>query len=128
MTLETIVGIAVIALVALALVARLIPKRQPPEKFFKCSRCHALTRHNNRTIEAWRNGKPRFFCQACHADWLLSRPPQEHEQFSPRSSASHGSGCLGVVVLFALAATKRLVVVGLCLTSCPSEREQPRAA
>lgn len=113
MTPETIVGIAVIALVALALVARLIPKRQPPEKFFKCSRCHALTRHNNRTIEAWRNGKPRFFCQACHADWLRSRPPREREQFSSRGSAFRGSGCLGVVVLFAL-----LPLSGLLLWAC----------
>lgn len=99
---ETIFGIAVIVVAVLALVAKLVPKRQPPEKFFKCSRCHTLTRHNNRTIEAWRNGKPKFFCQACHANWLRSRPPQEREQFSSRGSASGGSGCLGVVVLFAL--------------------------
>ncbi len=102
MTLETIFGIAVVAVVILALVATLLPKRQPSEKYFKCSRCHALTRHNNRTIEAWRDGKPKFFCQACHANWLRSRPPQEREQFSSTGSASGGSGCLGAVALVAL--------------------------
>ena len=102
MTPETIFGIAVVAVVVLALVAKLLPKRQPPEKFFKCSRCHTLTRHNNRTIEAWRIGKPKFFCQACHTKWLQSHSPQEGTQFSSRGSKSSGSGCLGVVVLFAL--------------------------
>ena len=99
---ETIFGTAVIVVAVLALVAKLVPKRQPPEKFFKCSPCHTITRHHRRTIEAWRSGKPKFFCQACHANWLRSRPPQEREQFSSPGSASGGSGCLGVVVLFAL--------------------------
>jgi hypothetical protein len=99
---ETIFGIAVIVVAVLALVAKLVPKRQPPERFFKCSRCHTLTRHNNRTIEAWRNGKPKFFCQACHSNWLRSHPPQDREQFSSSGSASAGSGCLGVLVLFVL--------------------------
>ena len=98
---EMIFGIAVVVVVALVFVAWLLPKRQPPEKFFKCSRCKALSRHNNRTIEAWRNNKTTFFCQACHAKWLQSRPPQEHEKFSRRSSSS-GSGCFGVIALFAL--------------------------
>lgn len=100
MTLETIFGIAAIGVIALALVAWLLPKRQPPEKFFKCSCCHTLARHNHRTIEAWRSGKPKFFCQSCHTKWLSSRAPKEREQYSSRSSAWGDSGCLGVVALF----------------------------
>ena len=100
MTPEIIFGIGIIALLGFALLSKLIPKRMPPQKSFKCGRCGTAALHNDRTAEAWRNGKTKFFCQACHAKWLQSRPPQEREQYSSRSSG--GSGCLGVIVLFAL--------------------------
>lgn len=57
-------------------------------------------RHNGRTIEAWRSGKTKFFCQTCHAKWLQSRPHQERDSYA--KSAGGSSGCLGVVVLFAM--------------------------
>jgi hypothetical protein len=95
---ETIFGIVVAAVLILGFVAKLLPKRQPKEKFFKCSRCNATSR----TIEAWRSNKTKFFCQACHAKWLESQPPRVREQFSSRGSASGSSGCLGVVALFSL--------------------------
>jgi len=101
---EITVGIAFIvaAILTFWLVAWLmIAKREPKEKFFKCSRCGATTRHTKRTIEAWRNKKTRFFCQACHARWLESQPPRLPEQFSP-GRASSGSGCVVVIVVFAL--------------------------
>lgn len=96
---EIIFGIAVAAAIVLGFVAKFLPRRQPKSQFFKCSRCNAASRHNDRTIEAWRNNKTKFFCQACHAKWLQSRPPQQREQYSSRSAAS-GSGCLGVVAVF----------------------------
>ena len=99
---EIIIAVAVAALVGLGLVAKLIPQRMPPQKSFKCSRCGTAALHNNRTAEAWRNGKAKFFCQACHLKWLQSRPPQERESHSRHGSSRGGSGCLGVVVLFAL--------------------------
>jgi hypothetical protein len=99
---EIIFGIIAAAVAVFVLVARVLPKRLPTEKFFKCSRCNVTARHNDRTIEAWRNKKSKFFCQACHTKWLQSRPPQEREQFSSRSSSSGKSGCLGAVALFAL--------------------------
>jgi hypothetical protein len=99
---EMIFGIVAATVVILFLVARALPKRQPTEKFFKCSRCNATARHNDRTIQAWRNNKTKFFCQACHAKWLQSRPPQERVQLASRPSSSGGSGCLGVVALFVL--------------------------
>jgi hypothetical protein len=98
---ETIFGIVVMAILVLGLVAKLLPKRQPKEKFFKCSRCNAVSRHTERTMEAWRNNKTKFFCQACHVKWLESQPPRVREQISSRSSAS-GSGCLGVIAVFTL--------------------------
>ncbi|GAB3314056.1 hypothetical protein [Luteimonas notoginsengisoli] len=99
---DTIFGIAIAAVVVIGLVAKLLPKSRPKSQFFKCSRCNTASRHNDRTIEAWRNNKTKFFCQACHSKWLASQPPRVREQFSSRSSASGSSGCLGVVALFAL--------------------------
>ena len=96
---ETIFIIVVAAIFVLGLVAKLLLKRQPKEKFFKCSGCNAVSRHTERTMKAWRENKTRFFCQACHAKWLESQPPLVRgEQFSSRS----GSGCLGVIAVFAL--------------------------
>jgi hypothetical protein len=94
---ETIFVILVAAMLVLGLVARLLLKRQPKEKFFKCSRCNAVSLHSERTIRAWRANKSRFFCQACHVKWLESQPPRVREQFSSR----RGSGCLGVLAVFA---------------------------
>ena len=109
---QTLFSLAIVAIVVLTLVAMLWPKRQPPEKSFTCSRCRAVTRHSNRTVEAWRSGKPKFFCQACHSKWLRSHPPPEHVQFSSRGPASGGSGCLGVVVLLACLPLGALLLCG----------------
>ena len=98
---EMLIGAAVVAVVVLGVVAKLVPKRKPPSPVFKCGRCGSAARHNDRTSEAWRAGKTKFFCQACHAKWLQSRSPQERESYASSGGGS-GSGCLGVVVLFAL--------------------------
>src|SRR5690606_38769109 len=98
---EILIGAAVAVVAVLGLVAMLLPKRKPPSQVFQCGRCGTASRHNDRTTEAWRSGKTKFFCQACHAKWLQSRPPPERQ--SHASSGGRGSsGCLGVVVLFAL--------------------------
>lgn len=97
---ELIFGIVIAGVVVLSFVGKLLPKRQPKEKHFKCSRCGTVSPHTERTIEAWRNKKTKFFCQACHAKWLQSRPAKEREQFS--TSGSSRSGCFGVIMLFAL--------------------------
>lgn len=56
MSTETIVGIAIAAVLILGfVVAKLMHKREPREKFFKCSSCGTTARHTERTIEAWRN-------------------------------------------------------------------------
>src|SRR5690606_35533747 len=96
---EIIFGIGVVALLGISFLGKLIPKRMPPQKSFKCGRCGISTSHNDRTAEAWRNGKTKYFCQACHSKWIQSRPNQEREQ---PSSGSSGSGCLGVVALVSL--------------------------
>ena len=98
MSLEEIIGVAVIGIIILSFVGKLLPKRQPQEKTYKCSRCGMISPHTERTIEAWRNNKNKFFCQSCHAKWLQTRPYQQQGQFGGGSR----SGCLGIVVLFAL--------------------------
>ena len=97
---EIIIGVVIAGIVVLTFVSKLLPKSQPKAKQFKCSRCGVFSPHTERTIEAWRNNKTKFYCQACHAKWLQSRPPQEREQFSSHSDSR--SGCFGVVLLFAL--------------------------
>lgn len=102
MSTEVILGIGVVLVIVVGFIGKLIPKRMPPSKSFKCGRCGVQALHTNRTAEAWRNGKTKFFCQSCHHKWLQSHSPQEHESYGVRGSSGRGSGCLGVVVLFAL--------------------------
>jgi hypothetical protein len=101
MSLHVIFGIVIAVVVVVSFVGKLLPKRQPKEENFKCSRCGAISLHTERTIEAWRSAKTKFFCQSCHAKWLHSRPHQERERFSSHGTVDSRSGCLGIVVLFA---------------------------
>lgn len=92
MSLEEIIGVVIVGVIVLSFVGKFLPKRQPQEKYFKCSRCGTVSPHTERTIEAWRNNKNKFFCQSCHTKWLQTRPQQGH--FSSQS------GCLGIIMLF----------------------------
>lgn len=103
MTPEAIIGVVVAAVAAGGLVAMLVPKRTPPSRVFQCARCATAARHDDRTTEAWRSGKTRFFCRACHGAWLQSHPPQSASTRGRGSTSAEGSsGCLGVLALFAL--------------------------
>jgi hypothetical protein len=99
---EIIVGAVIVGVIVLFFLGKLFPKRQPKETHFKCARCGAVTRHTDRTIEAWRNNKTKFFCPACHTQWLQSRPPHERKGSSQRAGSRTPSGCLGVFVLLAV--------------------------
>ena len=85
--------------IALIVVGRLLSKGAPKESSFICARCSAVSPHTSRTIEAWRNNKTTFFCQACHEKWLKTRPSRESNN-RVQQDQSQKSGCLGVVVLF----------------------------
>ena len=85
---------AVASIFLLAFVASFF-RGKPPETYFFCARCKLSTRHSERTIEAWRNKKTRFYCQKCHAAWLESHP-------APAGRSARGTGntgCLGVLVI-----------------------------
>jgi hypothetical protein len=95
LSLEFVAGIAIVVVAVLLFFVR---RRQPKERTFACSRCSTVVPHTRRTIEAWRAGKYKFFCNACHAQWLRSRPAPTFA----RMASSGRSGCLSVMVLFLL--------------------------
>jgi hypothetical protein len=96
---EVVAAIAVVVVVASLFFGR---KRQPKERTFKCARCSAVSAHSSRTFEAWRAGKTKFFCNACHGQWLRSRPPQVRDSRPAYPERSGNSGCLGVMLVFIL--------------------------
>ncbi len=88
------VPIAVGVAIAIVAVLNLLRYwRRPSERSFRCGGCSAPTVHTGRTIEAWRIGKRKFFCDACHARWVESRPAQVP------SRRAESSGCLGIIVV-----------------------------
>ena len=98
MSIELSLAIAAAVIVGLFLVAKFFLKARPKEKYFKCARCGNRALHSERTIEAWRNKKTKFFCQICHRKWLERQPLQTRQQHSS-AGRSAASGCLGMVFL-----------------------------
>jgi hypothetical protein len=94
---EVIVVIAVVVVAAFSFFGR---RRKPKERTFKCGRCSTVSAHTPRTIEAWRAGKTKFFCNACHGQWLRSHPAPTQSGRGVTSGRAGNSGCLGVIVLF----------------------------
>lgn len=60
---DLVAWVAMAVVVVLGALSRLRPKRQPPSPVFTCARCGTASRHNNRTAEAWRDGKSRLCCR-----------------------------------------------------------------
>ena len=103
MSSDVFAGAAVVAVVGIAIVAALRRQKRPPHRSFKCGRCGSAALHDTRTIGAWRDGKQRFYCSTCHADWLRSHPQDSR-------SRRGQSGCLGVVGMLALIPLAGLLV------------------
>jgi hypothetical protein len=101
---EFIVGAVIAGLVVMFFAGKYFSKKLPKETHFECARCGTVARHTDRTIEAWRNNKTTFFCQSCHIKWVRARAPRERERGASPAGSRPGSrsGCLGVVVLFAV--------------------------
>lgn len=115
MSLEVTLGIVVIGIIVLSFLLGLLPKREPKEKHFNCSRCGAFSQHNSRTIEAWRNKKNQFFCQNCHSKWLQSRSRQELQRTGNRTLKGGEAGCLGFVFLVVLTPLAGYLLIRLCI-------------
>ncbi|HEY4143540.1 hypothetical protein [Pinirhizobacter sp.] len=113
MTLSDIVLIVVVVGV-IGAVIRFWPKKMPKERAFRCKRCHAVTTHTSRTIEAWRSGKTQFYCDACHSTWHVNRTSAHGHHVRARAGGARGKGgcfamVVGLVVLPVLAVTALLV-------------------
>ena len=94
-------GVVVIVLTVLAALKIAFRGPAPRSQKYKCARCGTLTTHSERTIEAGRHRRSKFYCQSCHAHWLASQPvgaKRNSASFNPRRS----SGCLGIAILFVL--------------------------
>lgn len=70
--------------------------KKPPEESFKCARCKQQEKFTKRTVEAWRKGFNKIYCQKCHQLWLRNNPGKSS---SGRVSNRGSGGCLGMVFL-----------------------------
>ncbi|MBC6905270.1 hypothetical protein DWB84_07320 [Saccharophagus sp. K07] len=73
--------------------------KRPPAESFTCARCKKAERYSPRTIEAWRRGFSKIYCQACHKLWLNNNPERKKQTYT---SGSARGGCLGILVIFVL--------------------------
>lgn len=90
---EYIVLFAVVLVIAYFVFGR---RRVPKDRSFRCARCSSMAQHTPRTINAWREGKSKFFCNACHGEWVRSHPQRRSLGGGSRS------GCLGVMACLVL--------------------------
>ena len=92
---ETYILIGVLAIVAAFFLLK--DNKKPPTEVFTCARCKKQEKYSSRTIEAWRRGFKKIYCQSCHMLWLNNNPERKKKNYS--SQGARG-GCLGIVVLF----------------------------
>ena len=98
-----ILWLAVLVVIILIVIAGRIYNRfnRPKEKTFRCGRCGKFDEHNSRTINAWRDGKKKYFCRACHKIWLESKPNRQqpaYKQQNPSYSSGRG-GCFPILII-----------------------------
>jgi len=89
------IGIALIVIVFV--MKAILSRKKPPTEDFVCARCKSKEKYTNRTIEAWRRGFKKIYCQSCHQLWLKNNPHHKKQQYH-----TSGGGCYSVLVLFAL--------------------------
>jgi hypothetical protein len=85
--------------VAVGLFFFLKGNKRPPTDSFTCARCKKTERYSPRTIDAWRRGFSKIYCQACHKLWLNNSLERKNQTYS---SGNARGGCLSVLVMFLL--------------------------
>jgi GrpB-like predicted nucleotidyltransferase (UPF0157 family) len=89
---QNLIGIIVGVSFLLFLAARFFDNtKMPPSKVFRCAGCKKNEAYSKRTIEAWRHGYKRIYCQACHVKWLKNNP-------NARQASSDSKGCAVVAI------------------------------
>ena len=87
-----------LVIIAAIIIALLIIKgfinnnRKPKNSTFKCARCKTREKYATRTLEAWRRGFNKIYCQSCHRAWLDNNPKQTYNK-------SSNGGCLSVLII-----------------------------
>ena len=84
-----IVGVVVISVI----IKILSSGRKPPKNDFICARCKKKESYSTRTIEAWRQGLNKIYCQSCHQLWLKNNP----HNLKPNKAS--GGGCFSVLII-----------------------------
>ena len=92
--------IAIIGVVLVVVYFFIRRRNIPKQKTFRCARCSSIAQHTERTLNASREGKTSFFCNACHAQWVRSHPTRRAPARAGRSGER--SGCLGVLACLML--------------------------
>ena len=95
---QTIAILVVAAVVAAGLIGLLFRPKGPPTATFKCARCSVVARHSNRTVNAWKSGAKRMYCESCHREWLRANPGRA-------VAPSSGRGCFAVSLALILIPT-----------------------
>ncbi len=80
-----------IAVGVVFLATKLLNQGTPKEKSFSCTKCRKREDHSQRTIQAWWDGKHRFFCSACHQTWIRTK--------SSTAPSRGSSGCLSLLIV-----------------------------
>jgi hypothetical protein len=91
---NTLILVFAVAIILMLLKTVLSKKPMPPSKTFRCAKCSAIENYGPRTIEAWRKGVKKLYCQSCHRAWLNKQPKQ-----LPLVSAKSPSGCIPILLI-----------------------------
>ena len=85
--------IVAVIIIALIIIKGFIDNnRKPKNSTFKCARCKTREKYTSRTIEAWKRGFNKIYCQNCHRAWLNNNPKQNYNE-------SNNGGCLSVLIV-----------------------------
>ena len=84
----------VVIIVAYMLIKFFLGGRKPKSKTFICARCKTAEKYSHRTIEAWRRGFNKIYCQECHKRWLANNPSHVYK----KANYSKG-GCLSILAI-----------------------------
>lgn len=100
------------SIVATILLIFLSRQKKPKEKYFTCARCKTITEFDKRTIQAWNKGVLKFYCSACHQQWLMTQPETEQQT----QIRGNNSGCLGIFITLTILPTLTYISIYLLLS------------
>ena len=79
-------------------------EKKLPNENFTCARCNKREKFSHRTIESWRKGYKKLYCQECFKLWMEKNP--QHKR-----SYQQKSGCLGMLILHIVIPISVLILI-----------------